>query len=159
MAGKCYSKAMRTHKISLQALWQLLGPSFLRYVEAADKQLSDDVSNAVLNSADAETLIALLSNQRCSTIMEAFMEERGLENVSFSYWWGYMEMVSILLKFTRAQRNGLWDLHLHSFLCMLPFFLRYDHYNYGGWGPVYLAEMKMLPAQVLAEFQQGNFVV
>ncbi len=68
-------------------------------------------------------------------------------------------MVSILLMFTRAQRDGIWDLHLFSFRCMLPYFMRYDHTNYARWGPVYLAEMHQLPAKVLEEFKKGNFVV
>lgn len=68
-------------------------------------------------------------------------------------------MVSILLQFTRAQRDGLWDLHLHSFSQMLPYFMRYDHLNYARWGPVYIAEMHQLPEPILSEFQKGNFVV
>ena len=42
---------------------------------------------------------------------------------------------------------------------MLPFFHRYDHTNYARWGSVYLAQMKMLPPEVLEEFEQGNWVV
>ena len=70
-----------------------------------------------------------------------------------------MQMVSILLMFTHAQKDGLCDLHLHSFKCMLPFFMRYDHINYARWGAIYIAEMQQLPAGVEAEFQLGNFVV
>ena len=70
-----------------------------------------------------------------------------------------MDMISTLLLFTRAQRDGIWELHLEAFRRMLPYFMRYDHYNYARWGPVYLAEMHQLPAAVLSEFQKGNFVV
>ncbi|KAK6171650.1 hypothetical protein SNE40_018094 [Patella caerulea] len=68
-------------------------------------------------------------------------------------------MVFLLLKFSRAQRDEIWDLHLQSFTCMLPYLLRYDHYNYGQWGPVYVADMKTLPDVVQDEFHKGNFVV
>ena len=44
------------------------------------------------------------------------------------------------------------------YTCML-FFFRYDHINYARWGSVYLAQMSVLPPEVLQEFQQGNFVV
>ncbi len=37
--------------------------------------------------------------------------------------------------------------------------MRYDHYNYARWGPVYLTEMHQLPTPVLSEFEKGNFVV
>ena len=68
-------------------------------------------------------------------------------------------MFSIFLVFVRAQRDGLGDLYLHSFSCMLPYFHWYDCYNYGRWGLIYLAEIKQLPEEVLHKFQQENFVV
>ncbi|KAK2142184.1 hypothetical protein LSH36_987g00029 [Paralvinella palmiformis] len=64
-------------------------------------------------------------------------------------------MVSILLCFTRAQRDGSWDLHLYAFKRMPPILFRYDHVNYARWGTVYLAEMSVLPPEVLLEFQEG----
>ena len=70
-----------------------------------------------------------------------------------------MDMIRILLLFIRAQRKGTWDLHLYSFHKTLPFFHRYDHTNYARWGPVYLAQMKQLPAEVQTEFNKGNWVV
>ena len=63
-------------------------------------------------------------------------------------------MVNILLRFTRAQRDGLWELHLSAFRDMLPFFHRYDHTNYARWGCVY-----EIPTDVEEEFKKGNFVV
>ncbi len=70
-----------------------------------------------------------------------------------------MEMVFILLRFIRAQRDGDWDLHLDTFAQMLPFFMRYDNLNCGRWGPIYVTEMHNLPETVLSEFKNGNFVV
>ena len=61
--------------------------------------------------------------------------------------------------FTRAQREDLWSLHLASFKLMLPYFFTYDRRKYAKWGSVYLAEMNMLPNEVLTEFKQGNFVI
>lgn len=45
---------------------------------------------------------------------------------------------------------------------MLPWLTIYDHTNYARWGPVYLADMKLLEKtapKVYAEFIDGNFVV
>jgi len=67
-----------------------------------------------------------------------------------------MEMVSVLLMFTRAQREGIRDLHLHSFRQMLPYFFRYDHLNYARWGSVYIAEMEQLPKEVFRRDQKGE---
>ena len=91
--------------------------------------------------------------------MIKFVAEKSEEHVNFSFWWQCMNMVSILLLFTRAQCNGYWDLRLHSFSLMLPYLMWYDHYNYARWGFCYLAEMNQLPAGVLSEFEEGNFVV
>ena len=68
-------------------------------------------------------------------------------------------MVSIMLSFVREHRDGLWDLHMYAFKRMLPFFFRYDRIHYARWGAVYLAEMAVLPSEILREFQRGNFVV
>ena len=70
-----------------------------------------------------------------------------------------MELVSILLMFTRSLRDGLGDLYLASFALMPPYFGRYDHLNYARWGPVHLAEMRQLPQPILMEFKRVNFKV
>ena len=49
-------------------------------------------------------------------------------------------------------------LHMYVFSQMLPSFFRYDHINYARWGSVYLAEMSVLPPEVLQEFQQGKLI-
>ena len=77
-------------------------------------------------------------------------------------WSTYMNMVEILLDFIRAERDGNWTLHLEAFAAMLAWITIYDNTNYARWGPVYLADMKLLvmtEPEVYAEFVQGNFVV
>ena len=70
-----------------------------------------------------------------------------------------MTMFSILLCFTRAQRDGSWDLHLYDLKPMLPFPFRYDHVNCTRWRTVYFADMSVLQPVGFHEFQEGNFVV
>ena len=91
--------------------------------------------------------------------MNAFVFEPKEENPNSFFWWIYMELVSILLLHIRSQRDRIWSLHLYSFRRVLPFF-RYDHTHYPRWGrpTVYLAEINDLPAAVLEEFQQRDFV-
>ena len=76
----------------------------------------------------------------------------------FKFWWSYIDMVMILLRFAHAQRDGIWELHLDSFIEMLPYF-HYDHLNYAKWGAVYVAEMNQILGEVEKEFQDGNLVV
>ena len=80
-------------------------------------------------------------------------------NPNAEFWWDYITMVSILLCFTRAQRDGSWDLHLYAFKRMLSFLFRYGHVNYARWVTVYLADMSVLLPEVLHEFQNRNFVL
>ena len=89
--------------------------------------------------------------------METFLTAK--DDPNFKFWWSYMQMMQILLLFTRAQRDGIWDLHLSAFQSMLPYFMRYNHTNYARWGTVYLNEMHQLPPEVKTEFDAGNCVV
>ena len=160
LSGKAYNKAMRAHKLTLQALWRLLLPTFLLFAAESDKECHDEVSAMAAdeNLERIPELITCLTKERFQKLLKDFIASK-CDEVNFVFWWNYMDMVSILLHFTRAQRDGIWDLHLHSFSLMLPYFMRYDHLNYARWGPVYIAEMHQLPEPVLSEFQRGNFVV
>ena len=42
---------------------------------------------------------------------------------------------------------------------MLPYFMRYDHTNYGRWGLTHLSEIHQFPEEVRAKFGDGNFMV
>ena len=71
-------------------------------------------------------------------------------------------MVEILLYFIRAERDGNWTLHPDAFAAMEPWLTICDHTNYARWGPIYLADMKLLEktaSEVHSEFVSGNFVV
>ena len=80
----------------------------------------------------------------------------------FKLWRQYMDMVSILLRFTRAMRDGSWQLHLTSIAEMMPWFAVYYHVNYARWFTVFMADMKQLEAsapEVYHGFLSGDCVV
>ena len=54
-------------------------------------------------------------------------------------------MVSILLCFIRATREGNWQLHLECVRGMLTWFFAYDYINYSRYLPVYLLHMLAHP--------------
>ena len=87
----------------------------------------------------------------------------GKENSdSFMFWEVYLTMVHILLNYVRAERDGIWDLHLSSVAQMLPYFFGFDRINYSRWISVYLADMRLLPQTAPAvhnEFVKGNYPV
>ena len=133
---------MRAHKLTLQALWCLLVPSRLSFVAEADchaclsRMAADDDSHTI------SELITCLDQDKFRKLLAGFVESRS-DVVNFSFWWQYMDMVAILLQYTRAQRDDIWELHLYSFSLMLHYFKRYDHLNYARWDPVYLVEMQL----------------
>ena len=161
MKGKGYARAIRTHKLTLQALWQLLLPRLYTYLDGVDVTLRDELSNVctTIDTDHIAQIVNKLTTDRFQQPMKEFPAALAVDDPNAEFWWNYMTMVSILLCFTRAQRDGSWDLHLYAFKRMLPFLFRYDHVNYARWGTVYLAEMSVLPPEVLHEFQEGNFVV
>ena len=161
LTGSDYNKAIRVHKITLQAMWQLLLPQFLDHLDENSKELRASLDESVQANNEEEfiKLLELLSSATLKKQMSSFIAAKTEGNPNFAYLWQYMEMVRILLLFVRAQREGIWKLHLHAFQMMLPFFHRYDHTNYARWGPVYLAQMRQLPVEIQTEFLKGNWVV
>ena len=153
LAGKAYSRGLRAHKITFQAMWRILLPQLLDYAKDSDNEFANQ-----LNNDNTEELVLILATNQFKTPLQSFLE-RYTTNVNCKFWWDYMQMVQLLLMFNRAQRDGLWELHLYSFQAMLPYFMRYDHINNSRWGTIYLNEMHQLPEPVKLEFMSGNFVV
>lgn len=79
--------------------------------------------------------VAILYKQFCD-------EDNGPMKV---FWNSYLDMISTLLCFIRATREGHWLLHLECIKNMLPWFFAYDHINYARYLPIYLHDMLALP--------------
>ena len=60
----------------------------------------------------------------------------------------------------RADREGDWNLHLHTIQCILPFFALVDCVNYLQWCSLCLEDMRRLPETAPGIHQaSGQFVV
>ena len=156
LAGNSYAKGIRAHKITIQAMWHILIPQLLDFMTDRNPELKKNLHEKAYNSA-TEDLISTLTSGEFEAVIEDNIASCNNPNVTF--WWSYMQMVHILLLYTRAQRDGIWDLHLHAFQSMLPHFMRYNQTNYARWGTIYLNEMHQLPTEVKTEFEAGNWVV
>ena len=168
--GKHWNRVARAHKISYEALWRVLWPLLLTWAhdngEPVDESSLEEMARRLANefstrSDDLKDLTThgLLISQVIELIKK--FDEAHQDNPTFCYWRKYMNLVSILLRFTRALREGDWELYLSSFAEMLPWFAAYDHVNYTRWGVVYLAEMRLLPQtapEVYLGFLRGDFV-
>lgn len=107
------------------------------YLDGEDADLNELIS-ATICQDDYKALLSVLGSSRFQNILAAFVSSRNVDP-NFKFWWMYIEMVNILLRFTKAQRDGLWDLHFSAFRGMLQYFHQYNHTNYARWGCVYLA--------------------
>ena len=62
MDRKHYARAMRAHKLIYQALWRILLPELLNFIEVHDPDVYADIQQAT--SADSEVLVTLLASDR-----------------------------------------------------------------------------------------------
>ena len=91
--------------------------------------MKSDVSKLLsIDSIDNfDELVSILSTTNFKNILSDFVEYRSSSESNFKFVWQYMGMVSTLLNFIRAEREGNWQLHVATFREMLPYFFRYDH--------------------------------
>lgn len=110
--GKAYKRAMRAHKITLQALWRMLVPLLLRSCERTNADLAQQISHPLSSVQHVNGLITSLKSPEFQTVFDEFVVQKSQENVNFKFWWNYMEMVSTLLDFTvrnsRATGSCIW---------------------------------------------------
>ncbi len=74
----------------------------------------------------------------------------------------YMTQVQSLLMFIGATRTCSWKLHLAKVEELLPYFHAHDQYNYGRWGPLYMADMLELQTtdpETWKFLDDGNFAI
>jgi hypothetical protein len=170
--GKSWNRGARCHKLTLEALWRIIFTKFLVWCENRkdDRPLQwnveiDQLQQAFMMKDNSALHIAAEKSLVCATEcieLVTVFEDELKENSTSRYWLEYKDMVFTLMDFIRAEREGIWDLHLASFSDMLPWLAIYDHTNYARWGPVYLQQMRQLKTKapcVYDEFQAGNFVV
>ncbi len=136
LLGKVYDKGIHGNKLTFQALWHILLPQMLKHMEEHNnglwKETTDECQGSTLE------LIQNLKTKKFTEALQQFVNAQS--NDPNLLWWQNMQMVKLLLAFTRAQREGMWELHLAAFRDILPYFFRYDQLNYSKLGgPVCLA--------------------
>ena len=78
------------------------------------------------------------------------------------FYLNFMKMYELLLLFTRATPQSLWDLHLALLEAIIPYFFVHDLENYARLIPVYIAQMrniKIYEEETWKFFENGNFSV
>ena len=172
LTGKGWNRIIRAHKLTVEALWRVLWPQFMNWSEANGREVNIAITACARNigiGIDVKNDQLIENNiQEMTSLMQGVLEnltdfdEANSHNPTYCFWRQYMNMVEILLRFTRALRTGNWELYLASIAEMIPWFIYYDHTNYSRWATVFLADAQniaeMAPA-VHKGFLDGGFVV
>jgi len=107
-------------------------------------------------------MLSIFDSQTVLKMMAEFDEKRGSQSSLFKFVRTYMRMVLLIYAFTRATRDGLWELQLSSLDALCKYFFAYDKQKYATLVPLYLAEMTAIQStdpDIHQEFIDGNFVV
>ena len=111
MAGESYKRAILAHKLTLQALWRLLHPQLMELISDCDSTLKANLEKYSLNkeTEDFEHLISALETDQFLGIKEQFQKNEAEFKFRLLVDLVDMELVLLLLTFSRAQRDGIWD--------------------------------------------------
>ena len=131
------------HRLQLNEFqhWSESDPSRLPNQQVLVEAIKQ-VRNNLYTSATFQTL---LQHEEFNALYNLYEEyRREAHGPMHVFWNSYLEMVSLLLDFIRATREGNWQLHLNCIKDILPWYFAYGHINYARYLPVYLADMLAL---------------
>ena len=119
LEGKHYNRGLRMHKMVCEAMLRLSWQVFVHH----QRESPEEKSHAELT---ADALVRIVKEKASSISIRALTQSPDLQELlnsfqAFStsparskmsrFWWSYIEMVSLLLRFIRATREGDWRLH------------------------------------------------
>ena len=169
LQGKEYNRAVKAYIYVYETLSQVRLTEFLKYLERKEQKLPDELwehlsttkelfySGSMLQSAVTE--LQNLVEKHVQPLMAEFRAEFSKKSPTFQIWDSLIDAIHNLLLNLRAEREGDWPLHLHSFLSFLPYYAITDKPNYTRYSPVYLMDMLALPDNVERAFNRGEFSV
>ena len=152
MSGKHYNRALRVHKLMLEALERLLYEAFINHEESTEA-LSDETQDAVNQLSvkpDSEKFANVTAREdfrrlyhNYSTFKDSI--RKGSFGKTAQFWIGYMDLIWLILTFIRATKENNYNLHLATLYKLCPMFFAYNHQNYSCYIPAYLVTMTNLP--------------
>ena len=138
LQGKSYNRGVRAHKIVLEGLLRMQWQAFLIWMarqgiqaDAKYSQLAEACQQSFENNDLGPNFQRLLdSTGPIQELFISFCEQGKKHSKLFHFWSIYIEMVMLLLRLIRAEREGVWSLHLNAVAEMIPYFPVMDCVNY-----------------------------
>ena len=94
--------------------------------------------------------------------LNTFIKTQSDANENFKFWASFLDMMAIVHDLLRADREGIWELHLDAVQRSLYLFAAFDSANYLRWCSFYLEDMRRLPEtapSVYENFEKGSFSI
>ncbi|KAK3106630.1 hypothetical protein FSP39_024006 [Pinctada imbricata] len=146
LLGKHYNRALRVHRIILEALERLL---IKRYIEQEETDISNDfrvLLEDLASSPCKENLLKVETSATCQDHFDQYSKYRdsvreGALGKTAQFWISYMDIVWQIMSVIRATKTNDFDTHLSSLYQLCGLFFAYDQQNYARYMPVYLLSM------------------
>ena len=152
MTGKHFNRALRVHRLVLEALERLL---LVRFEEDHPRTecLSKDAFSLLMDLIEnpgTETASKIKHSEEFRAYFDkynAFKSEalNGIHGKTAQFWSRYMSIIHTILILIRATKENDLDLHIAALYALCPMFFAYDHYNYARYVPCYLMTLLNLP--------------
>ena len=125
------------------------------------KDLKELLENVYTKDVQVDVIIENEALKKIHTIYTSLREIRSCYRTA-KLWFLYLDMISLLKTFIKAERTGNWELHLKTMKDMLPYFAAAGHHLYLKSGYIYLQQMASLRLShpdVHQLFMNGQHVV
>ena len=146
LSGKHYNRALRVHKIVMEALERLL---LRMFEEREDKSLDVSLLESLTNEASDANLQGVLASDQFLEYFEryqAFKEDvrRGDLGKTARFWIQYIDILQQILMLIKATKENDLESHIGLLHDLCPLFVAFDHVNYARYTSVYLMTLENL---------------
>jgi hypothetical protein len=167
--GGHYSRALEGMQFLAEAIKQLLYKEF--FAEGVDQYTAELTILTNLKSSVAKKNISenqkymaefVTASAKLAEDLQNFMKTRSALNENFHFWSQFLQMMDVVHDLLRADREGIWELHLDAIQHALYLFAAFHSTNYLRWCSVYLEDMRCLnqtAPSVYENFSKGNFSI
>lgn len=155
ISGHAYSRSLRAHFLTQEALSHIIFKHILfQDIETLEKlYLNPDVENI-----EGQEILKKLVEE-----FDAKLSSFAQLSRTATLWANYWKYVQIIKWFIRAERSGLWLLHIEAVKLMIPIFFSTGHNNYGKSSLLYLQQMEKLkninPVEYSKFTDEGLFTI
>ena len=142
MSGHAYSRALRAHILTIEALTTLI-MSFPEMLTSIDMKRLESIYQELLD--EKRTVTDALGDDTVLSLtceLEKVILAMKQKGRTPTLWIQYYDSVKLILQYIRAERTGNWDLHVHCVKMMNKYLHAAGHLQMAKSGHLYLQVME-----------------